>query len=650
MNSMFAACHSLESINVSSFKTSNVEDMNAMFSGCWNLKSIDVSNWDTRKVGYTRAMFSECRKLREVDLSKCNLSGLIMTDVMFMNSPSLTSVSFPSSKTLNLQNMECMFYGCSSLTNISFNGLCTSNVTNMRHLFTACSSLKTLDLSSFETSNVTSMFEMFMGCSSLNKLDLSNFDTRNVLDMDYMFSNCFNLSDLDISSFTTSRIEHATGLLEATYNLSRLNMGIIDWSSVGLISAFDNMSKNAYQCHIRCSPETKNKIINVRGDMETNPKYVWYDPSESFPENVDGRDPNLYYSTDYSKDKTILVKQTATEGKGIDVVVMGDGFSDRLISDGTYDAAMDAVINAIFAEEPYKSFKQMFNVYVVFAVSENEVIGKNTAFMSYDGRQGWAGAIGAYDQTKAWAYASSVSTSSDLREITPIVVLNSTTSDGAVWTITGYADGDDYVLDPNWDDYHGGESIAFISGPFNSDISYTTVHEFGHAFGKLADEYTTGLGTIDEGELCVWKSLCNYGMFKNIDFTSDCSIVKWKHFLNDSRYTNEALGCYEGAAQYSYGVWRPTNNSIMRNDANGHYNAPSREAIYYRIQKLAYGKNWQYNFEDFVQWDLKNIPQAAHTPASVKRAFSGNVNRKHIFKMEESITEDGKKLITIIQN
>ena len=34
--------------------------------------------------------------------------------------------------------------------------------------------------------------------------------------------------------------------------------------------------------------------------------------------------------------------------------------------------------------------------------------------------------------------------------------------------------------------------------------------------------------------------------------------------------------------------------------------APSREAIYYRIHKLAYGASWKYDYETFVSWDAKN--------------------------------------------
>ena len=53
----------------------------------------------------------------------------------------------------------------------------------------------------------------------------------------------------------------------------------------------------------------------------------------------------------------------------------------------------------------------------------------------------------------------------------------------------------------------------------------------------------------------------------------------------------------------------------MRHNTGG-FNAPSREAIYYRIHKLAYGDQWQYNHENFVEYDAinrKTAPQASNT-------------------------------------
>ena len=45
-------------------------------------------------------------------------------------------------------------------------------------------------------------------------------------------------------------------------------------------------------------------------------------------------------------------------------------------------------------------------------------------------------------------------------------------------------------------------------------------------------------------------------------------------------------------------------------------NAPSREAIYYRIHKLAYGADWEYDYETFVAYDEVNRSTAVQTAAT----------------------------------
>lgn len=50
----------------------------------------------------------------------------------------------------------------------------------------------------------------------------------------------------------------------------------------------------------------------------------------------------------------------------------------------------------------------------------------------------------------------------------------------------------------------------------------------------------------------------------------------------------------------------------------GGFNAPSREAIYYRIHKLAYGPEWEYDYEDFVEYDARNRASAAQAGTALK--------------------------------
>ncbi|MDR0988411.1 MAG: M64 family metallopeptidase, partial [Prevotellaceae bacterium] len=157
-------------------------------------------------------------------------------------------------------------------------------------------------------------------------------------------------------------------------------------------------------------------------------------------------------------------------------------------------------------------------------------------------------------------------------------------------------------------DYGNGVSVSYF--PVGSDataLEQVLHHEAnGHGFSKLADEYSYEyMGEISATEIANNKQLETFGWWKNVDYTSDPSTIKWSHFLADERYAYDGLGAYEGGLTYWTGVWRPTDNSIMRYNTGG-FNAPSREAIYYRIHKLAFGESWTYNYEEFVAYDAIN--------------------------------------------
>lgn len=321
-----------------------------------------------------------------------------------------------------------------------------------------------------------------------------------------------------------------------------------------------------------------------------------------------------YESTDYSKDGEVVTLQTATEGNGIDLVLMGDGYSDRLIADGTYDDVMRTAMDKFFKIEPYKSFRHLFNVYYVKVVSKNEISVANleTALSS----KFWLDALTG-DNYAAINYALKAIGEERIDEAMITVILhNNKISDGiCYWYNTDYLN-----------DYGSGISISYFTYAYNkSNLEALIHHETGgHGFAKLADEYVhDDKGIIAESDVENLKeSQSKRGWHKNIDFTDNLSTIRWAKFISDPRYANEDIGAYEGAYYHPYGVWRPAKTSIMVNNI-GQYNAPSREAIYYRIHKLAYGDSWEYDYEEFVEWDARNRTTAAtramvYKPANYK--------------------------------
>ncbi len=311
----------------------------------------------------------------------------------------------------------------------------------------------------------------------------------------------------------------------------------------------------------------------------------------------------LYTSTDYSQDGVVTQLQRAIVGNGIDIVLMGDAYSDRLIADGTYKRVMEKAARHLLSEEPYKTYKDMFNIYMVNVVSPNEVYEPNslTSLGTYFGDGTHVGG----DDNKCFNYALKAISEERLDDAMVVVMMNK----------DAYA-GTCYMRYPSRSgDYGDGLSVAYF--PTNSDdATFAAIihHEVnGHGFAKLADEYAyENMGAIPADVQAENAGLFKYGWFKNADFTNDRNAVKWSKFLNDSRYQYDGLGLFEGGFTYWTGVWRPTENSIMRHNTGG-FNAPSREAIYYRMHKLAYGDSWVYDYEKFVEYDRVNRKTSAAT-------------------------------------
>lgn len=309
------------------------------------------------------------------------------------------------------------------------------------------------------------------------------------------------------------------------------------------------------------------------------------------------RDPNLYYSDDFSRNGNVVRLQKATEGSGIPIVLMGDAFSDRLIEDGTYAAAMERAVEAFFAIEPFASFREFFDIYMVEVVSVNEVYGPGTerAFSTFYE----SGKMVTGDDSAVSQYLQSAIGTADVNHALAIVIMNLEEYGGTTYMYATAQSGADYGL---------GWAVSYV--PLcTSEEEFTGVlqHEAGgHGFGKLEDEYFYKTnGEIPEERVNDIKSLQRVGFYKNVDFTSDPEKVRWAKFITDEDYQWDGVGVYEGACFYPTGVYRATEYSMMRYNEGG-FNAPSREAIYYRLHKIAYGDKWHLDFDAFKQYDAKN--------------------------------------------
>ncbi len=315
-----------------------------------------------------------------------------------------------------------------------------------------------------------------------------------------------------------------------------------------------------------------------------------------------------YTSSDYSQDGQVTKIHSATVGKGIDVVFVGDAFADK--DQELFNKYVELGKEAFFTEEPFKSTKDRFNIYRIGSVSKNGIItqeGGDTKFSAQFGD----GTYISGDHDAVFRFVQDKMPSVNLKKTIVFVIVNKAKYAGTCWMFS--------------------DSKAVCYVPLcrdETDYAQTLRHEgCGHGFGKLADEYFyDSMGRIPDdkvSELKKWKGFA-YGFYENVDLTSDPNTILWSKFISDSRYSGK-VGVYEGGYTYPYGVYRPTDNSIMRYNTGG-FNAPSREAIYKKIMKFSEGNAWTYDYETFVAFDAPARSAEAVTRAAAQCAAVDKAN------------------------
>jgi len=316
---------------------------------------------------------------------------------------------------------------------------------------------------------------------------------------------------------------------------------------------------------------------------------------------LDGKD---YRSTmtveqyDYQYgDGDMITLQEASKGNGVNIVLMGDCFDAKDISEGKYLQAMQDAYGYFFDIEPYLTYKDYFNVYGVFGMSPDTGMGTvNTIREARFGSQYTLNEGLSPDFEAAFAAACLAPINDDVSTTLIIMIENSSDYSGLCYM---------------WGD---GSAIAVVpmsTDPAPYDFRGLVHHEAGgHGFGKLADEY---IYYNSFASACSFHGIPSdteyiklqhaYGFYMNVAEIGDMHSVPWSHMIYDPQYSN-TVDVYEGAFYHTRGVFRSEPTSCMNNNIP-YYNAISREAMVKRIKKYA-GET--YSFEEFKANDKEALP------------------------------------------
>ena len=304
------------------------------------------------------------------------------------------------------------------------------------------------------------------------------------------------------------------------------------------------------------------------------------------------------YDYEYG-DGDLITLQEKGVGNGVNIVLMGDCFDAKDISEGKYLKAMEDAYKYFFDIEPYLTYKDYFNVYTVFGMSADSGMGTvNTIREARFGSQYTLNEGVSPDFETVFSGACTAPINDDVATTLIILVENSYEYDGLCYM---------------WGDGSAVALVPMSNDPAPYDFQGLVHHEAGgHGFGKLADEYIyhnvfiQSCSCICCDHVLDINLMKSCGFYENISLSGSMHEVPWSHMIFDPQYSN-VVDVYEGAIGHTRGVFRSEKTSCMNNNI-AYYNAISREAMVKRIMKYA---GEPYSYETFKALDHESLPSTA---------------------------------------
>ena len=465
------------------------------------------------------------------------------------------------------------------------------------------------------------------------------------------FNGCYGISSIVCKSDMPANVLNGAfdGVAKDNFTLEVPESAIAQYQSANGWKDFKRIAAHhelVCRPSVACALSTEHKqklVINAEGEWEVASKPDWCEVSpasgnkktevtltiKGMAKNADSRDGKVVfrlkdkdythecsvsqYGYEYGEDEWITL-QKATKGNkgGINIVLLGDGFNAKDIASGEYLKNIKQEVEYFFGIEPYKTYRDYFNVYTAIPLSTESGVGTVNTIRYNRFNTTFTGGVGLkadYDEVFSYALGAPTVNKSNLNQTLIIIVPNSTDYGG---------------ICQMWPD---GSAIAFCPQStygYPLDTRGVIQHEAGgHGFGKLGDEYIYHNAFIDAcgcsccGHVLEFNGAKSLGWYDNLELTGKMHSVGWSHLIFDDRYS-DIVDIYEGGYMHNRGVFRSEPNSCMNNDIP-YYSTISRESIVKRIKAYA-GET--YSFEDFVKNDKRDAGIVE------SRAFGGDGDQR----------------------
>lgn len=238
----------------------------------------------------------------------------------------------------------------------------------------------------------------------------------------------------------------------------------------------------------------------------------------------------------------ITLRQAADTSRCIHVAYVAEGYQQHEM--GTFIEDCKVAMEALFAHEPFKQLQDRFNMIAVMSPSEESGV-------SEPGKGIWKNTVlGSHFDT---FYSERYLTTLHLKKMND--VLAGTPYEHIIVLVNGQRYGGGGI--------YNSYTLTDAHGPWFRPV---VVHEFGHSFGGLGDEYPYG---NDDPMYFPDTEPWEPNLTTKHDFSS-----KWEHLVNDGK-----AGLIEGGGYLSKGVWRGFENCRMRTNEEPEFCLVCQQAL-----------------------------------------------------------------------
>ena len=352
-------------------------------------------------------------------------------------------------------------------------------------------------------------------------------------------------------------------------------------------------------------------------------------------------------------DYTPILYNAATEGtKPVTIAVVPEGFTSSEMP--MYEMLAKSGLNALFNTEPFKTYRNRFNAYILKVASHESGASitdgygtVTTPVASYFGARWGESSYSDMraDDSTVFDFVKEncpdiVNGIHPITEVPILMIINDERFGGICWS---WSDGSGYgmvpytyngdgmlwslpAIVPNTDDplpepvdsdvlqnnFHWTTEEEYAEiGRNYGDWRNTLVHEFGgHCFGRLGDEYW-------DDSLLKYTNGRIDGQFWSVPFSmnlaSDPTTAPWKEDLLDRQEALVArdpnygrIGTFQGGDNYLYGRWRSEKISCMI-DNRFYFSAWQRYLIAKRIFTLS-GDLDSFTLDSWLAKDVTTDP------------------------------------------